>query len=283
MTINGGMVKNLVIDNVHFTVDSLFAPSSDDPNLLVETKPSDDAGILATYVYGSAWFENITIQNSSVHSRNNYAAALLGRIRTGYAYYNHIKIINVEVEAYVTAAKYTGGLIGGNETNTQLYMNDIYVNGLDISHVQSDMIGVIVGRVRSVLEINRVVLLNVTVNGRHNLGITAGKEDNTTIKISATNVFADVNFILQPDGVGEYSKFHGYVIGNPDAGKTTVSNYFVLVQTDPMWTPSSGLNNVTAIIERDFEFDEVWWQTHLPSIANSSEWVIGTDGWAHLN
>ncbi len=283
MTINGGMVKNLVIDEVHFTVDSLWAPSSDDPNVLVESKPSDDAGIIATYVYGSAWFSNITVQNSSVSSRNNYAAALLGRIRTGNVYYDNIKVINVEIEAYVTAAKYTGGLIGGNETNTRVFMTDIYVNGLSLSHVQSDMIGVILGRVRSFLEADRLVLLNVTVNGRHNLGITAGKEDNTTTKILVTNLFADVDFTLQTDGVGEYSKFHGYIIGNPDAGKTTVSNYYVLQATDPMWLPSSGLNNVTEVISRDFVFEASWWQTNLPTIANSNEWAIGTDGWAHLN
>lgn len=282
MTVNGGMIKNLVIEDVHFRVDSLWAPSSDDPNVLVETKPSDDAGVLATYVYGSAWFSNITIRNSSVETRNNYAAILLGRIRTGYVYYDNITVEDSYVEAYVTAAKYTGGLIGGIETNTLVYMTDIYVNGLDLSHQASDMIGVIVGRVRSVLEVDRVVLLNVTVLGRHNLGITAGKEDNTTTKILATNVFADVLFTLQPDGVGEYSKFHGYIIGNPDAGKTSVSNYYVLAQTDPRWTPSSGLNNVTEILTRDFVVDEAWWETHLPAIYTSNDWVIGEDGLAKL-
>ncbi len=186
------------------------------------------------------------------------------------------------MEAYVAAAKYTGGLIGGIETNTLVYMTDIYVNGLDLSHQASDMIGVIVGRVRSVLEVDRVVLLNVTVLGRHNLGITAGKEDNTTTKILATNVFADVLFTLQPDGVGEFSKFHGYIIGNPDAGKTSVSNYYVLAQTDPRWTPSSGLNNVTEILTRDFVVDEAWWETHLPAIYTSNDWVIGEDGLAKL-
>ena len=41
---------------------------------------------------------------------------------------------------HITAAKYTGGLIGGIETNTLVYMTDIYVNGLDLSHQASDMI-----------------------------------------------------------------------------------------------------------------------------------------------
>lgn len=276
MTINGGMIKNLTLDNFNFNVDSIFAPSSDDPNVLVETRPSDDAGILATYVYGSAVFTNITIQNSSLKTVRNYGAALIGRLRTGEATFNQIRIINVKVDAMVTAAKYTGGLIGGIETNTKLYMNDIFVDGLTITHQQSDMIGAVIGRVRSYAELNRIVLLNVKINGRHNLGILAGKEDNTTTFVSASHVFADVDFTFQPDVSGVYSEYHGYVVGNPDAGKITVENYYVVSDPDFM-SNSKGQNTQTGFIDLE-SVDEAWWQTNLNVFTQSELWEYDASG-----
>ncbi|WP_025724463.1 immunoglobulin-like domain-containing protein [Acholeplasma granularum] len=271
MTINGGMIKNLTLDNINYNVTSLYQPSSDDPNVMVETKPSDDAGILATYVYGSAIFENITIKNSSLTTVKNYAGTLLGRIRTGEATFNNIKVLNVDINATVTAAKYTGGLIGGIETNTKLYMNDIYVNGLDIKHTQSDMIGVVVGRIRSHAEFNRVVLLDVNVTGRHNLGILIGKEDNTTTSVTASNLLADVSFEFQPDVSGVYSDYYGYVVGNADAGKVVVSNYYVV--ESPNFINSKGLNSQTGFIVLS-ELNQTWFEANLGSIVNSQLWTI---------
>lgn len=59
MTINGGMIKNLTLDDFEFTVDSIFTESSEQPGIFIEAKPSDDAGLLATYVYGYARFETL--------------------------------------------------------------------------------------------------------------------------------------------------------------------------------------------------------------------------------
>src|SRR5690554_1630053 len=271
MTINGGMIKNVTLDNIHFSIESLWQPSSDDPNVMIETKPSDDAGILATYVYGSAQFENITVQNSSITTIKNYAGALLGRLRTGEATYENIRIINVDIQAMVTAAKYTGGLIGGIETNTKLFMSDVYVEGLNISHTQSDMIGVVVGRVRAYAEFDRMVLLDVHVLGRHNLGILIGKEDNTTSGVTANNILADVSFEFQPDVSGVYSDYYGYVVGNSDAGKVEVSNYYVVEA--PNFTSSKGLNSQTGFIMIS-ELDNTWFETNLFDFLESDLWMI---------
>lgn len=222
------------------------------------------------------------MQNGILNTNRNYAGALIGRIRTGEAHFSNIKVINVEVHALVPAAKYTGGLIGGIETNTKLYMDDVYVNGLTISHQQSDMIGVVVGRIRAHAELNNVVLLNVSVTGRHNLGIVAGKEDNTTTLIAATNVFAQVDFTFQPDVSGIYSEYFGYIIGNPDAGNATVSNYFVTPDAD-FTGRSKGLNTGAQFIDDIEAINAAWWETNLPSIFNSDLWTIGEDGLATLN
>lgn len=272
MTINGGMIKNLTLDNIHFKVDSLYQPSSDDPNIMVETKPSDDAGILTTYVYGRAFFDNITIQNSSITTVKNYAGALLGRVRTGEAHYNNIRVINVDITASVLAAKYTGGLIGGIEPNTKLFMSDVYVEGLDISHAQSDMIGAVIGRIRSYAEFNRMVLLDVNITGRHNLGILIGKEDNTTTSVVANNFLADVSFEFQTDPNGIFSDYYGYVVGNPDAGKVLVSNYYV-VEEPNFKSTSKGLSSQTGFIVLS-ELDIAWFEANLPNFLDSDVWEL---------
>jgi len=272
MTVNGGMIKNLTLDNIHFSVNSLFQPSSEDPNVMVETKPSDDAGILATYVYGRAFFENITIQNSSITTVKNYAGALLGRVRTGEAHYNNIRILNVDIRATSFAAKYTGGLIGGIEPNTKLFMSDVYVEGLNISHTQSDMIGAVIGRVRSYAEFNRIVLLDVNIVGRHNLGILIGKEDNTTTSVVANNVLADVSFEFQTDPNGIYSDYYGYVVGNPDAGKVVVSNYYVVEESNFRST-TKGLNSQTGFIVLS-ALDQAWFEANLSNFLSSDLWEI---------
>ncbi len=271
MTINGGMIKNLTLDNIHFDIDSLWQPSSEDPNVMVETKPNDDAGILATYVYESAKFENITIKNSSIKTVKNYAGTLLGRVRSGEATYHNIRVMNVDIQATVTAAKYTGGLIGGIEPNTKLYMSDVYVDGLNISHAQSDMIGAVVGRVRSYAEFDRMVLLNVHIVGRHNLGILIGKEDNTTSAVRADNVLADVSFEFQTDVSGVYSDYYGYVVGNSDAGKVEVSNYFVVEA--PNFTSSKGLNSQTGFVELAL-LDSAWFEVNLSDFIDNELWIL---------
>lgn len=270
MTINGGMIKNVTLENIKFNVDSIWTESSETPGLMVEQKASDDAGVLATYVYGSAYFEDIKIKDAKVTTTRNYAATLLGRVRTGFAHFNRITVENSEVHAVVTSAKYSGGLIGGAETNTKVLMNDVYVNGLTLTHTQSDMFGVIIGRVRSHFELTNAVVHNVVLNGRHNLGLVVGKEDNTTTLISITNFFGEAEFNFQPDASGIYSEYYGYVAGNSDAGKITTSRFYAVAIEN--FGRSKGNNSYTELIESIEVADELWWQTKLSPMYESPYW-----------
>lgn len=282
MSVNGGMIKNLTLENFFYKVDSLWSESSDQEGLMVETKASDDAGILATYVYDYAYFENIKIINSKVHTNKNYAGSLLGRVRTGTAYFSRISIINTEVKALITSAKYMGGVIAGAESNTKIYMNDIYLNNVNMSHQNSDMIGLIVGRVRSYAQMNNIVVIDSVIQGRHNLGLIIGKEDNTTTKVDITNVFIKAEFIFQPDSSNVYSDYYGYIAGNSDAGKITTSNVYVVGMPSFNINNSKGLNTVTSVIKDLNTIDNNWWKVNMKSITDASYWQIDSQNMAQL-
>ena len=135
------------------------------------------------------------------------------------------------------------------------------------------MIGGIIGRVRAHVEINRAVLIDLNINGRHNLGIILGKEDNTTTLLSIKNVFANANFTLQPDASNNLSEYFGYIAGNSDAKKITTENVYV-TRVDGFAGNSKGNNDVKEILNTLEEVNPNFFEIKLPSIYQSAYWEV---------
>lgn len=278
-TIENGYIKNLVLDQIHLEVkERSIIPDEEFPDVTQIVKPQDDAGLLATYIYVWGKIENVVIKDSSLKSDKNYVGSFVGRVRTGVAYFENLSIINTQLEQTTTTdAKYLGGFIGGAEANTTLHMTNLYANGLKMKQrIENEMVGGILGRARSLTYISQVVLLNIEIESRHNIGLIAGKEEATVKAANIKDIFieASVNVLTE----GATSQYVGYIYGNPDAryqgtGITTVTNAYAIPIAGLNISQSKGNNDVTIIGEQT-AVDATWWQDKLPNIAESSLWEI---------
>jgi pectate lyase len=235
-SLTNGIIRNLIYDNINITVSDVAYYENGE---LITSSAGDDAGIVATYTYGNSRIENITIKNSSVNTPNkNYAGAIIGRVRTGVAYVNQIIVNNVNIN--VNGGKYTGGLIGGAEADTTLYMTDIYINNLAIVQLmETDMIGILVGRIRSIAHFERIVIDQSSIKGFHNIGIIAGKEDTTVTLTTVKDVIAVVDIFVSSDA------YIGYITGNSGAGNKFVVENFTAKTTN---VGSKGTNEPVNVV-----------------------------------
>jgi|GEM_PF-777705 len=285
--IDHGLIRNLVLDNIHLTITGVqHRPDPEEnPEHEITLNPSDDAGILARQVRGWGHFENIVVRNSSLDSHANYAAAFVGRVRSGWAYFGNLAIIDTDLHLQEVSVRYLGGFLGGADPNTTVVMENLYANGMRLEH-NNDMIGAVVGRLRGDIEIRNVVLNNVDISGRHNIGIISGKDEPTVTRTVIENIFADVTMSLVRFNADGFSRMYGYILGNFENANiplTVVRNMFAFEISGPninfgdgTGPTSSGLNVHAGltIMERSVVINQAWFEANLSEIVNNAVWTF---------
>lgn len=149
--INGGHVRDLVLDNIHITA-------------------IDRAGILAGRIENTASsIQNVVIMNSYVQGANaNGVGGVIGHVAKDTLLSN-VTIIDTEV--YAPGFKNVGGVVGRVDS-APLNASDIYVRGVivrtNVAEGLDVSAGAFIGYVRdnsaSVVNANRIVIIDTEVN-----------------------------------------------------------------------------------------------------------------------
>lgn len=180
--IDGGTVKNLVLDSVHINYN---------------TNDTYTSGILAGRLQGSNnIIDNVRIINSSVTNQNVFSGGLFGFASplsgTGSANISNVEIKNSTISGNYNGETYGNGGLIGTTSNFTMTISDIYVEATIISNNLTSSGGLIGSTLAgSNININRAVInssiqvLSTTNNANVGSGGIIGRNQGT---VSASNV-----------------------------------------------------------------------------------------------
>ncbi|MDG0889623.1 InlB B-repeat-containing protein [Paracholeplasma manati] len=246
--INGGMVRDLVLDNIHVTA-------------------ADRAGILAGRVEnGNSSITNIVIMNSSVTgASSNGVGGVIGLVSRETTMSN-ITLLDSEVNA--TGVKNVGGVVGRVD-GAALIASDIYVRGVLVKTNVIDALdiaaGALVGYVRdsvaSVVTANRIIIIDTAVDAQV-AGALIGY-NRAPGSATVQNAYVEVNF-THPTAVS--AGLIGRV--NNETDKLNTTTIFGVL--------TGSVENVQAqaFVNTTVPADLAWWTTNLPVFTNSDLWTL---------
>ena len=260
-TIDGGQVKNLVIENVKITIEPTLV-YDDNGEEIGTVSTSDRAAILVGRTLGDVLLENIKIINSHVTTNKNYGAVLIGRIETGSSVtVNKVSIINSSAKSNGN----TGVLIGSVDQKAAVTIQDIYINSASAQSAD-DMVAVLIARLRGEAVVKRVVVIDTNIKSKRNMGGLVGKENSET----TLGIFEDI-FIDNTNDISEIiNNTYGHLVGNLDLRIIELINVW-----GTKTNAASGLNiSSDHLLEDMTAVNESFWTTNFPNIVANENWEI---------
>ena len=250
--IENGSIINLVMDNV-----------------VVNNLTTSTSALLVGEVYGNVLIQNIVVMNSTMDGHGDYAALLVGRVRSGATLV--MENIAVADSMITNHLDYTGGLIAGQDTGTSITVSDVYLNGFTVYENSEDtgqMAGAIIGRGQSTLIISHVVAFDLQVDGIKNVGGLVGKIDTADTVNEFTNIFLEGEITT----IG--STQAGSLVGNVESEPTVLN----------AWTIGFANAGVGLSVAVEFQTDLstvqslTWWETNMADLFGSDLWSDLGDG-----
>lgn len=249
--INGGMVRDLVLDNIHVT-------------------SADRGGILAGRVEnGNSSITNVVIMNSSVTSSNaNGVGGVIGLV-SRETILSNITLLDSDVNA--TGVKNVGGVVGRVDGGA-LIASDIYVRGVMVKSNVIDALdiaaGAFVGYVRdsvaSVVTANRIVIIDTEVDAQIAGGFIGYLRNPGSA--TAQNVYLDVDFIHP-------TKVAAGLVGrvNNETDKLNTTSIFGVL------TGSVEHIQAQAFVNTTVPTNLAWWTTNLPVFTTNELWTLDSN------
>lgn len=249
--INGGMVRDLVLDNIHVT-------------------SNDRGGILAGRVEnGNSSITNVVIMNSSVTAANsNGVGGVIGLV-SRETILSNITLLDSDVIA--TGAKNVGGVVGRVDGG-ELIASDIYVRGVMVKSNVIDALdiaaGAFVGYVRdsvaSVVTANRIVIIDTVVDAQVAGGFIGYLRNPGSA--TAQNVYLDVDFIHS-------TTVAAGLVGrvNNETDKLNTTSIFGVL------TGSVEHVQAQAFVNTTVPTNLAWWTTNLPVFTTNDLWAIDSN------
>jgi hypothetical protein len=248
---NGGMVRDLILDNVHVT-------SADRGGILVGRVENGNSSIL-----------NVVIMNSSITAANaNGVGGVIGLV-SRETILSNVTILDSDVIA--TGVKNVGGVVGRVDGGA-LLASDIYVRGVMVKSNVIDALdiaaGALVGYIRdsvaSVVTANRIVIIDTVVDAQV-AGALIGY-NRAPGSATVQNAFVDVDFV-HPSTVA--AGLIGRVNNETDKLNTT-SIFGVL-------TGSVEHVQAQAFVNTTVPSDLAWWTTNLPIFTTHDLWTLDSN------
>lgn len=255
--INAGVVKNLTFDNVSVTstggragVIAGVARNADLKlfenlvfnNVSVTGSKNEGVGLIAGDANGSITVSNVVVSNSSVANTNRAAGALFGRLQ---------------------------GIDG--TPDLEINISNVFIESINIE--APSRIGALIGDFSKAIELNidNVVANVILVDGSGgNVGGLIGKADGSIRELTTiSNVLVDVTYDAVATGMG-------YLYGESNSSITT-DNAFVIPTLNGTVAPhNNGMNAANVLDGTELTLSSEWFDTNLPTIANSPLWVYNS-------
>lgn len=249
--INGGMVRDLVLDHIHVT-------SADRGGILVGRVENANSSIT-----------NIVIMNSSITASNaNGVGGVIGLV-SRETILSNVTILDSDVIA--VGVKNVGGVVGRVD-GAALIASDIYVRGVMVKSNVIDALdiaaGAFVGYVRdsvaSVVTANRIVIIDTVVDAQvAGAFIGYNRFPGST---TAQNVYLDVDFV-HPTAVA--AGLIGRV--NNETDKLNTSSIFGVL------TGSVEHIQAQAFVNTSVPANLAWWTTNLPVFTTNALWTLDSN------
>lgn len=250
--INGGMVRDLVLDNIHVT-------------------SNDRGGILVGRVENtSSVIENIVITNSSITAANsNGVGGVIGLVS------KETRLSNVSImDSIVTASGVKNvGAVVGRVDGGELIATDIFVLGVTVKSTVLDALdiaaGGLVGYVRdsnaSIVTANRIVIVDTTIEAQIGGALIGYIKSTDTLKptVTVTNAYLDVSF-------NHETKVSTGLIGrvNNETDKISTTSIFGVIENQVTHAQTQAFTNTTTPTNLE------WWTTNLSEFTSSNLWTI---------
>ncbi len=255
--LENAVLKNLVFDNI------------------ITTSDTAGSGLIVGESRGITLLDNIVVMNSSnivdlASGTDVYGAILVSRLRGGSLTISNISVIDTYVESTM---HYGGGLVGGTEAGTTITMEDIYMNNFDVREstdisAVGKIVGGIIGRVRGIASIERVVGYNVSVTGKNNVGAAIGKIDTESTSVTLKDIYLQGTITSPVDKLNIYA---GLISGATPVAENLWASDFGTAGTTGLGVEEGNL------IEISLTQVETWWTTNIPSIITSDLWGFVID------